>query len=154
MSLALASASTNSTPPRGRSESRTRVGVDVQVVDEITVSLAAFGERYVSRVFNAEEVAHVRRHPSTAASYLAGRFAAREAVIKVLGVDSALAVWRDIDIVAQPTTTPRVVLIDSALELANSLGITEILLSLSHARHVATAVAVADVISTSAGGSP
>jgi len=149
VSQALASTSAKSTLPRECGESRTRVGVDVQGVDQIAVSIVDFGERYVSRVFNAEEVAHARRHPSTAASYLAGRFAAREAVIKVLNVDSAQAVWRDIDIVANPTT-PRVVLCDSALELANSLGITEILLSVSHDCHAATAVAVADVISTSA----
>jgi len=118
------------------------VGVDVQSVDDVVLSLSHFGDRYLQRIFSLEEIEYARVHPATRAPYLAGRFAAREAVVKVLRLDDAPPPWSDIEITG--VQRPRARLTSVALDAAATLGITEILLSIDYGRTHATAVAIAD----------
>lgn len=120
-----------------------RIGVDVQDVEEIAAAVGLHGESYLSRVCNGQEIFHVRSHPNTCASFLAGRFAAREAVVKLLRLEDAPAPWSIVDLTEGVTL--RVELYREALVASKLLGITEILLSIDYGRRYATAVAVADV---------
>jgi holo-[acyl-carrier protein] synthase len=120
--------------------------VDVQPVTEIEKSLRLFGTRYLKGVYDDRECNYARTHPQTAAVYLAGRFAAREAVLKLLEAPDVLAIWNDI-LLGDVVPSPEVLLRDEALNIAKALGISEIFLSLAICRDAVTAIAVADVSS-------
>jgi holo-[acyl-carrier protein] synthase len=95
----------------------------------------------LARYFTAGELAHAGTGPHRA-EHLAGRFAAKEAVLKALGTGWIDGIaWTDIEIVALPSGAPEVVLHGLCSELAAGQGITSWLLSISHT--VVTAVASA-----------
>jgi holo-[acyl-carrier protein] synthase len=120
----------------------TMVGVDVQAVDEVEMSLQRFGTRYTRRLFTNREVKDCSEKPIAAARRYAERFAAKEAVLKVLNVREHIPSWKDIEI--HRTTDGRfgVVLFGSAAEVAHQRGIREISVDIIHAGGVAIAVAV------------
>jgi len=119
------------------------IGMDVQTIHEVEESLAEFGSRYTSRLFTDDESAHCNARPSTAASRYAERFAAKEAVLKVLSVRSAVPSWKDIEIRLTGSGRFEVALHGVAAELAHERGIRALALSMSHAGGIATAVVVA-----------
>lgn len=123
----------------------TVVGVDVQSVAEVRAALATFGPRYVRRLFSKEEEDYAETHPNTAARFLAERFAAREAILKLLETDDAVGRWRDVNISSANTSTPVVALVRDSMILARLRGISAIRLCVDSAGDVAIAVAVADL---------
>jgi len=120
-------------PPDGTNE----LGIDIVRVARIRAALERFGERFVTRVCRSSEAAYVRGRPET----LAGRWAAKEAVSKVLGLGVRGIGWRDIEIERLPTGQPAVVLHRRAAERAEQLGMGRIALSISHEDEFAVAIA-------------
>src|SRR5664279_3574136 len=78
---------------------RLRVGVDVVEADSVASAVAAFGERYLGRLFSPDEVAYALAAPACAAQRLAARFAAKEAAIKAFDLSEAGIGWRDIEVI-------------------------------------------------------
>lgn len=113
------------------------VGIDVVEVARFDRLLKRFGERALCRLFAAEE----RTEPLSSHRW-AGRFAAKEAVLKVLGTGPGPVAWQDIRITLRPSGQPEVSLHGTALTLARDLGIGRVLVSIAHERQVAVAVAV------------
>ncbi len=122
---------------RAGPEGTTELGIDIIKVDRIRAALARFGERFTRRILTDTENAYVRGRPET----LAGRWAAKEAVSKVLGLGVRGVGWREIEIVRLPTGQPSVRLHDRALRRADQLGMTRIAVSISHERDYAVAIA-------------
>lgn len=118
-----------------------RVGVDMTAVGEVAGAVATFGERYMQRLFTPQEVDSCRG-PGAAAS-LAARFAAKEAVVKVLEPSGARPPWRDIEVVRQPSGACRIRLHRTAASLAAKRGIGPMSVSLSHEAGLAVAVVAA-----------
>jgi holo-[acyl-carrier protein] synthase len=87
------------------------------------------------------ELAATRRDPVPT---LAARFAAKEAVMKVLGVGIGAIDWHDVEVVREESGRPRLVITGRAAALAATAGVTAWHLSLSHSDLVAIAVAAAD----------
>jgi holo-[acyl-carrier protein] synthase len=94
-----------------------------------------------ARVFTAEEIAYCDGKARPAESY-AGRFAAREAVIKALGGYRGKR-WQDISVTRHPSGAPAIRLAGGAKMRADALGVSRILITFSHERASAIAVAVA-----------
>ena len=102
------------------------------------------GQRFLERVFTAGERAYCERKREKFASY-AGRFAVKEAVMKVLGTGWARGVrWVDLEVVRQPGRAPSLVLHGVAAEIARGLGIARIHVTITHDAGIAAAVAVAE----------
>jgi holo-[acyl-carrier protein] synthase len=122
-----------------------RVGIDVLAVAEVAESLAAHGERYLERVFTPDELACCRSgvDGGYAPESLAARFAAKEAVVKVLQPADARPEWRSIEILRGDVGSCDVRLSGRAADLASEAGITGIAVSVSHEPAVAAAVAAA-----------
>ncbi|MEO5920958.1 MAG: holo-ACP synthase [Pseudolysinimonas sp.] len=119
-----------------------RIGCDVHPISEIAASIELFGERYLSRVFTTVEREQTAGPMSL--ERLAGRFAAKEAVLKVLQVPSMASVpWKSIEVRTGGNGVPYVVLSGSAQEMAERQGISRVDISLSHDGGVAMAVAAA-----------
>jgi holo-[acyl-carrier protein] synthase len=94
-----------------------------------------------ARVFTAEERAYCDGKARPAESY-AGRFAAREATIKALGGYRGRR-WQDIHVSRHPSGAPSIVLEGNAKRRADAMGISRVLITLTHERTSAVAFAVA-----------
>ena len=115
----------------------TELGIDIIKVERIAASLAKFGDRFTNRVLTPHERAHVRGRAET----MAGRWAAKEAVSKVLGLGVRGIGWRDIEIERLPTGQPSVRLHGRAAARATQLGMDRVAVSISHESDYAIAVA-------------
>jgi len=124
-------------------ETSLRVGVDLAAVARIEESLAAFGERYVRRVFTAGEAAYAKAAEGRVrAERLAARFAAKEATIKALDLGERGVAWTDIEIVRMDNGAPRLALHGSAQAAARDAHVEAFSVSLSHEDGYAIAVVV------------
>lgn len=119
-------------------EGTTELGIDIVRVERIAAALRRFGDRFTGRVLTPDETAYVRGRPET----LAGRWAAKEAVSKVLGLGVRGVGWRDIEIVRLPTGQPTVRLHHRAARRAEQLGISRVSVSISHEREYAVGIAL------------
>ncbi len=115
----------------------TELGIDIIRVSRIKESLERFGDRFIARVLTPTEAAYVRNRPET----MAGRWAAKEAVSKVLGLGVRGIGWRDIEIERLPTGQPAVKLHGRAQKRAEQLGMGRVAVSISHESEFAVAIA-------------
>jgi holo-[acyl-carrier protein] synthase len=115
----------------------TELGIDIIRVDRIQRSLERFGRRFTHRVLTPGEQRYVRDRPET----MAGRWAAKEAVSKVLGLGVRGIGWRDIEIERLPTGQPAVRLHGRAATRAEQLGMGRIAVSITHESDYAVAMA-------------
>ena len=127
-----------------------RVGTDVQSVAEVEASLERYGNRYTRRLFTDHELVACGGALPSAAPRLTARFAAKEAVIKLLAPTDTAPRWRSIEVHSDSAGAPSVSLSDDAADLARQRGVARISLSLSHGAGIgiATAVALVDNRST------
>jgi len=146
------------------------IGVDIVEVSRIERAVARWGEAFLGRVFTERERSHagtsagahqaalLRGAPDSpeasqaadvlaapgAAQRLAGRFAAKEAVMKALGLGWRSMAWREIEIATDPLGKPVVALSGQAAAAARRLGVGAWMVSISHTRRLAIAQAVAE----------
>jgi holo-[acyl-carrier protein] synthase len=118
-------------------EGTTELGIDIIKVERIRASLERFGERFSRRVLTPAEQRYVRGRPET----MAGRWAAKEAVSKVLGLGVRGIGWRDIEIERMPTGQPAVRLHGRAAARAGQLGMGRIAVSITHESDYAVSIA-------------
>ncbi len=115
----------------------TELGIDIIRVERIRATLARFGARFSDRVLTPAEQRYVRGRPET----MAGRWAAKEAVSKVLGLGVRGIGWRDIEVERLPTGQPAIRLHGRAAARAEQLGMGRIAVSISHESDYAVAIA-------------
>ncbi len=115
----------------------TELGIDIIKVERIRTAIDRFGERFSRRVLTERERRYVRNRPET----FAGRWAAKEAVSKVLGLGVRGIGWKDIEVERMPTGQPAVRLHGRAAERAEQLGMGRIAISITHESDYAVAVA-------------
>jgi len=118
-------------------------GVDMVECSRISEAVRRHGDRFLKRVFTPAELAYcLGRKRET--EHLAGRFAAKEAVLKVLGTGWQRGInWTDVEILNEPSGQPRVTLRGRCLELAREKDLANVIVSISHIETHAIASAVA-----------
>lgn len=121
-------------------------GVDLAEIERVARALdARYGARFRERVFTAEERRYCESRGRGRAESYAARFAAKEAVMKALGVGWGRdAGWQEIAVVRAPGAAPTVELSGHARETARRRGIERLSLALSHAGGLAVAFVVAE----------
>ena len=124
-------------PPGFVPSGTTELGIDIIKVDRIRASIERFGSRFSERVLTPNERRYVRDRPET----FAGRWAAKEAVSKVLGLGVRGIGWKDIEVERLPTGQPAVRLHGRAAARAEQLGMARIALSITHESDYAVAIA-------------
>ena len=117
------------------------VGIDLVRVSRIAESLEQFGDRFLARIFTADEIAYAASAtaPRVTHERLAARFAAKEAALKAFGLVDEGVSWRELEVVREPAGACALRLHGRARELA---GQDSAALSLSHEGDLATAVVV------------
>src|SRR5258706_5890029 len=118
-----------------------RVGSDLTLVADVAASIERFGDRYLQRLFTEHELATC----AGSAERLAARFAAKEAVVKVLRPVGARPAWRSIEVRRAPNGACDLHLTGTAARLAGDAGIRSLAVSLTHEAGLAAAVVVADL---------
>ncbi|MBN1152936.1 MAG: holo-ACP synthase [Dehalococcoidia bacterium] len=114
------------------------IGVDIIEIPRIAAAIERYGGRFLRRIYTDREIEQYRnRVPS-----LATRFAAKEAVMKVLGTGFRGVGWHDIEILSDPRGKPVVYLHGKARARAEALGIRSITVSLSDSKEYAVAMAL------------
>jgi holo-[acyl-carrier protein] synthase len=114
------------------------IGVDIVEIERVESAIKRGRERFLNRIYTEAELRTCQdRFPS-----LASRFAAKEAVMKVLGTGGIGVGWREIEIITGDDGKPSVKLYGKALNKAAELNIKEISVSLSDSKQHAVAVAI------------
>jgi len=117
-------------------------GIDLVRIDRIGRVWRDHGERFLGRIYTPAEREYCL-NCKNAAERLAGRFAAKEAVLKVLGTGWRGEMrWTDIETLPDALGKPLVSLHGACAEAAGSLGLVRILISISHTREHAMASAI------------
>jgi holo-[acyl-carrier protein] synthase len=118
------------------------LGIDIIELARVRSLYERHPDRFLDRVYTPVERqrAQALKDPTP---FLAGRFAAKEAVLKVLGTGLTGGIsWQHIHVVREPSGAPRVFLSDRAFARAASIGLGLILVSISHGREHAVAQAL------------
>ena len=117
-------------------------GVDLCEVQRIEAAFARYGSRFLERIFTAREIAYANRKANRFERY-AARFAAKEAGMKALGTGWTGGVsWRDFEVVNLPSGRPTLTFHGRAAEIAATLGVRHVALSLTHTKEQALAMVV------------
>ena len=118
-------------------------GIDIVETARIRRLLDEHGQRFLDRCFTPNEQAYCSKNTKRYLEHLAGRFAAKEAVLKVLGTGWRGGIaWTDIEIASEPSGQPRVRLTGECERIAAKLGISRWHVSISHIETHATASAI------------
>lgn len=115
------------------------LGIDAIEIERIAAAIER-RPRFVERVFAPSEREYCEAKQSKA-KHFAARFAAKEAVMKALGIGLGQAGWREICVTGPGK--PGVLLTGSAAQRAQDLGVARVEISLTHSRELALAVAAA-----------
>ncbi|MCA9059750.1 MAG: holo-ACP synthase [Planctomycetaceae bacterium] len=118
------------------------LGTDIVEIERIRGMIARHGDHFIERCFTANEIEYARKHRDDAVRF-AGRWAAKEAVVKVLGTGFVKGItFHDVEVIPLASGQPTVKLTGYALEIAKQRGIDRVMLTISHAREYATATAI------------
>ncbi|HZT07933.1 MAG TPA: holo-ACP synthase [Chloroflexota bacterium] len=116
----------------------TDIGVDIVEIERVERALRRHPEGFRARVYTDLEIRECGRSVAS----MAGRFAAKEAVMKALGVGGMA--FRDIEIARLPSGKPDVRLSGRMRRRAERIGVSAMRISISHSRDYAVAVAIAE----------
>lgn len=120
------------------------LGLDLARIDRLEDMIGRRGQRALDRLFTAGEQAYCDSRGARFSHY-AGRFAVKEAVMKVLGTGWRRGVrWVDIEVVRAPGQAPTVALHGESARIAERRGIARIHVTITHDAGLAAAVAVAE----------
>jgi len=129
-----------SRPYAGYPETHHEVGIDLIEIERIVHVLGRFPDRFRQRVLTDRE----QHYCGKRVERIAGRWAAKEAVSKVLGLGVRGVGWREIEVLPDWAGKPHVYLHDRAALRAKALGLTGIAVSITHERSMAAAVALGE----------
>ena len=121
------------------------LGIGSEIVECLRIGrmIEQHGELFLSRVYTEREVRYCQAR-KRAVEHFAGRWAAKEAILKCLGSGWRKGLcWTDMEIRNDANGKPVVLLCGAAKESAQQLRISDILLTISHCRAYATASAIA-----------
>lgn len=132
----------NSLPAISPDTIATGVGIDLIEVDRIALALERQGDAFKQRIFTPAEIEYCDRHRQPAPHY-AARFAAKEAIAKAMGTGiGEYFGWKTASVIHGSLGEPKVLLDKQGEDLLKTLLASEIRISLSHTRTLATAIAI------------
>ena len=116
-----------------------RTGVDLIEISRIEEVVSRHGKHYLERIYTSAELELCGKRVES----LAGRFAAKEAVVKALGSGIGEITWKEVEILGDEQNAPVLHLYGKAAQKAEALGLTSWSVSLSHSQSYVVAFVVA-----------
>lgn len=118
-------------------------GIDLVDCPRIEQMIERHGERFVNRIFTAAEQAYAKSSRNEVEK-LSGRFAVKEAVLKLIGTGwRGKIAWTDIEVINNAAGQPEVTIRGEVKRIADELGIEQISVSITHTANFAIASAIA-----------
>jgi holo-[acyl-carrier protein] synthase len=118
-------------------------GIDIVETSRIKKLVEHHGQHFLDRVFTPAEQAYCSTNPKRYFEHLSGRFAAKEAVLKVLGTGWRGGIgWTDIEVTKESSGQPKILLTGECERIARERGIYRWHVSISHIETHATASAI------------
>jgi holo-[acyl-carrier protein] synthase len=118
-------------------------GIDLVDCPRIAEMVERHGGRFINRIFTKAEQAYAKSTRNETEK-LAGRFAAKEAILKLVGTGwRGKIAWTDIEIINNAMGQPEVTLTGEVEKIAEKLGISHVSVSITHTANFAIASAVA-----------
>jgi len=105
------------------------IGIDLVKIERIKKTVQRWGIRFEKRILTSKEMEAEQLRKKTKFTYIAGRFAAKEAIFKSLGFGAS---WQDIEVLSKENGKPYVTLKGRAKKIAQKRGIRQIFITLSH----------------------
>lgn len=119
------------------------LGTDIVEIVRIGRMVERHGELFLNRVYTPDEVRYCQRRKESY-QHFAGRWAAKEAVMKTLGTGFVRGIhWRDIEVGSLRSGRPVILLHGGAREFSQTMGVRDMLITISHCRAYATATSIA-----------
>ncbi len=120
------------------------VGIGTEIVECLRVGrmIEEHGELFLLRVYTEREIRYCQSRQRTREQF-AAFWAAKEAILKCLGMPWRGISWADMEVRMEAGNRPKVMLCGAAKDIAQEQRIGDILLSLSHCRAYAVAHAIA-----------
>ena len=115
-------------------------GVDIIEIDRVADVIARHGDRFLTRIFTPDEIAHCRGRVHE----LAVRFAAKEAVMKALGTGVRGVGWKDIEVLPNRRGKPLIFLYSRGAGRAERIEMRGLEVSLTHSKEYAIAMVVGE----------
>jgi holo-[acyl-carrier protein] synthase len=120
------------------------IGTDITECLRIARMIERHGDLFINRVYTPEEIRYCQNRKQ-ATQHFTGRWAAKEAILKALGTGWRRGIsWLDMEIRNEPGGKPVVAVRGGVKEVVEQLGIERLLVSISHCRTHATAIAIAE----------
>ena len=117
-------------------------GIDLAEVPRIAAAIERFGDRFLRRIFTADEIRYCDSKANRAERY-AARFAAKEAGLKAIGTGWRHGVsWTEVEVAREPGGRPTLIFHGKAAEFASKLGVKRASLSLTHTKEMAMALVI------------
>jgi holo-[acyl-carrier protein] synthase len=119
------------------------IGTDIVECLRIAQMIERHGELFIHRVYTAHEIQYCQNRKQATQHY-AGRWAAKEAVLKAIGTGWRRGIsWRDVEVRNLAGGRPVVIMHGGVRDVAEEMGVGQMLISISHCRSHATAYALA-----------
>ena len=119
------------------------IGTDIVECLRIAQMIERHGELFITRVYTEHEIEYCQSRKQ-ATQHFAGRWAAKEAVLKALGTGWRRGIsWRDVEVRNLRSGSPLITLYGGARDYMLEQDISKVLISISHCRSHATAYAIA-----------
>ena len=116
------------------------IGVDIIEINRISKTIDQWGDKFLARIFTTAELELYHQKTES----LAARFAAKEAVLKLLGKRDTGISWQDIEVLSEKSGKPAITLRGKALAAAQELAVRNLQVSLSHSEVYAVAFAAGE----------
>lgn len=116
-------------------------GIDLVEIERFQKVMERYGEKFLSRIYTECERNYCKERRNSC-EHLAARFCVKEAVRKAFGNYAVSLRWLDVEVENDSRGKPTVRLSGKARELADSIGIGDIFVSISHSRRYAVAQAI------------
>lgn len=120
------------------------VGIGVDIIEIRRIKKSFTNKNFLNKCYTCKEQELFCKDNITNFHSLAGNFAAKEAVSKVLGCGFKNISLLDIEILREQSKKPYVILHNNAKNIGNTLGITNFFISISHDKTSAIAMAVGE----------
>jgi holo-[acyl-carrier protein] synthase len=118
------------------------IGIDIIEIYRIEEAIKR-NKRFIERIFTQREIEYFQK-VNYNTNTIAGNFAAKEAIMKVLGTGLRNFKLKDIEVVRNELGKPEVILYNNAQRIKEQLGISNIIISISHSKKYAVANAIGE----------
>ena len=114
-------------------------GIDLVKIERLENIIKKWGDNFIFRIFTSLEKEYCEKKKGNKYQSYAGKFAAKEALLKALGLGLRKANWKDIEIKNDKLGQPIIETSGKLKNIASAKGISKYFISISHTKEYAIA---------------